>query len=203
MSRIDTIAPAGPGVLPRVDLNWERREERTRILVRSRRWLGALATLLVLGPVFLVPLTTQAILLGTERAHFETQIADVQTRLGAVSSASDRVEAQLGLWTRFSESQDNRQAWEGMLPALAAALPSDASLSQVQISRGADGLRIAAQGSSETMGGVRSFLAALATSRNFARVRLTETTSDPAQGPRGVDFKLDGPVDHVPAGAGE
>lgn len=190
----DATARTGVETLPRVDLGRGRREERQGVLGRSRRLFVGLAALLILGPCLLVPSTRQALNLRTQSADTDRQFAAVNAQWQRVSEMGDRTDARIGVWTRFEQSRDGRRVWDDALPALAAALPAEVSVQRAQIVGGDGGAEFAAQGTSETMGGLRAFLGALTATPLFSRVRLEETSADPSAGPHGVGFKISGPL---------
>ena len=193
------MARAGLETLPRVDLGRTRREERQGVLGRSRRLFVALAVLLLAGPCLLVPSTRQAFESRAQIAQSDRQLSTVDAQWQRVSEADDRNDARLAVWTRFQQSRDSRRVWDDALPALAAALPAEVALQRAQITEGDGGAQFAAQGTSETMGGLRAFLSRLGTSPLFSRVRLEETTADASAGPHGVVFKISGPIAGTPA----
>lgn len=194
MANLEATVGGGFETLPRVDLGQERRQERRRIAGRSRRSAVTLAALLILGPCLLVPSTRQILEQRTQLSHTDRQLAAVNTQWQRVTQTGDRTDAQIGLWARFQQSRDGRRVWDDALPALTAALPGEVSLQRAQITGSDGGVVIAAQGTSESMGGLRAFLRALAASPLFARIRLEETAADPSAGPRGVNFKISGPI---------
>lgn len=189
MAPIETHA-AGAMLLPLVDLNRERREERRSVLRRSRRHLTAVLASVALAVTVPLPLTLQTLALHRECSKAQGQAAGVRKRLQSVTAASGELDAKISRWTRLVRSQQARQDWGATLPTLAACLPDDVSLLQVQISRKDRAAQIQLQGSAETMAGLRAFTAALARSPLFARVHLDETTA----GRGGVTFQMAGPV---------
>jgi len=191
---MDTTALTGFETLPRVDLGSTRREERQRVLGRSRRSLGALTALLVLGPCLLIPATRQIIDLRAQVGRADRQLTTVGAQWQRVTQAGDQNDARIEVWNRFQQSRDGRRVWDEALPALAAALPGEVSLQRAQITGSDGGTEFAAQGTSESMSALRTFLQALAASPLFARIRLEETTAEPSAGPHGVTFKISGPI---------
>lgn len=185
---------AGLEALPRLDLGRVRREERTEILRRSRRQLIGVIALLLAGPCLLVPSTRQVLEQRKQNNETSRQLAVINAQWQRVSQTGDRTDAQIEVWTRFQKSRESRGLWDDALPALAAALPAEVVLQRAQITSSDSSAAFAAQGTAETMGGLRTFLRALASSPAFAGVRLEETTADPSAGPHGVNFKISGPL---------
>lgn len=180
--------------LPRLDLGRSRREERLGVRGRSRKQLITLIAVLAAGPCLLVPSTRQIIGLRTQIAETGRQMATLNSQWQRVSQTGDRTDARIGVWARFQQSRDSRRVWDDALPALAATLPAEVVLQRAQITKSDGDAEFAAQGTSETVGGLRAFMGALAASPLFSRVRLEETSAAPGAGPHGVGFKIAGPL---------
>ncbi len=190
---------AGETLLPLVDLNLERREERRSVLRRSRRHVAAIVAAFALAVTVPLPLTLQAFKLRHEYQNAERQAAGVRQRLQSVTTISGEMDAKISLWTRLAQSQQNRHAWEAALPSLAACLPVDVSVQQVEIAQKNKDTQVQLQGSAETMAGLRTFTTALTRSPLFANLRLNETTSVPS----GVNFQMTGSLSGAAASGTE
>jgi len=195
MAALETHA-AGAPLLPVIDLSRERREERRGVLRRSRRHTAAILAAIVLTVAVPLPLTLQALTLYRESRTTEHQVAGVQQRLKRVMADGGEVDAKISRWTRLVESQQARHAWGGTLPALAACLPDDVCLQQVQISCKGRGTQVQLQGTASTMTGLHAFTAALAHSSVFAHMHLDETTVSSS----GATFRIAGPLSGAMAG---
>lgn len=191
--------PAGEVLLPLVDLNLERREERRSVLRRSRRHVAAILAASALAVTVPLPLTLQAFKLRHEYQNAAREAVGARQRLQLVTTISGELDAKISLWTRLAQSQQNRHAWEAALPTLAACLPGDVSVQQVEIAQKNKDTQVQLQGSAETMAGLRTFTAALARSPLFANLRLNETTSVSS----GVNFQMTGPLSGAAASGTE
>ncbi len=184
-------------LLPLVDLNRERHEERQGILRRSRRHAAVILVAIALAATVPLPLTLQALALRRECQESERQAAGVRQRLQSVTTTGGEMDAKISRWTRLLHSQQARHAWEVTLPAFADCLPDDVSLQEVQIFDKSGSVQIQLQGSAETVADLHIFTAALARSSVFARLHLDETTV----GTGGITFRMTGPLDGALAGA--
>lgn len=185
----------GATLLPLVDLNRERREERRGVHRRSRRHMAAILATITLAVTVPLPLTLQVLTLRRECQKDERQETEVRQRLQSATAAGGAMDAKISCWTRLVQSQQARHAWDVTLPALAACLPNDVSLQQIQISDKGKDMQVQLQGSAGTMAGLRTFTAALARSSVFPRLHLDETTAGPSKaGANGVTFRMAGPL---------
>ncbi len=135
-----------------------------------------------------LPLTLQAFTLRRECRKADSQATGVRLRLQSMTSATGEMDAKISLWTQLTQSQQARRAWEAMLPSLAACLPDDVSLQQVEISHKDNGSEVQMQGNARTMAALRTFTSALSRTVTFAHLHLDETTA----GPNGISFQITG-----------
>jgi Tfp pilus assembly protein PilN len=180
--------------LPLIDLNGDRREERRLILSRSRRHAAAIAALFVTACVVLVPLTLQAVTLRHELGKAEVQAQEARKRLQSMTDSSALMDSRIGLWERLRQTQQSRQAWGAAFPSLAACLPQDVFLDQVQITGKDSDIEIQLQGSAGTMTGLRAFTKALAASPTFSRVHLDDAELNHDLGRSSLTFRVTGPM---------
>jgi len=182
------------GMLPQIDLNEERRRERQGTFVRSRRSALAIGILLALSLVVLIPFTVQAIALRAQVQNTERQRIGLKNRLAALTDADSQLDTRISGWSQVVQSRQARQAWSDLLPSLAACLPGNVTLEQVQAADQGKSAEIELHGSAETMKGLHAFAVALSNSALFAHVRLNETTANSANGVHTVSFQMAGPV---------
>ncbi|MDQ2799966.1 MAG: PilN domain-containing protein [Armatimonadota bacterium] len=187
-------AGVGLGLLPQIDLNEERRQERRQTFTRSRRSGLALAAFLLLAPAILLPWTGQAITLGAQLRATQRQTEAMKTRMASMTAMSSEMDAQISRGTQVLQSRQSRQAWSALLPALAACLPDTVSLEQIQITDREGGADIQMHGAAKTMSGLHTFTGALSRSAFFARLHLDETTESTGAGLTVVNFRMSGPV---------
>lgn len=199
MMALNEIRAAGALLIPLVDLNRERREERRGTLRRSHRHMAAFLVTGALTVMVPLPLTLQALALRGECRKAERQAAGVRQRLQSVTTVSGAMDSKITRWQQLLHSQQARHAWEVTLPAFAACLPADVSLEQVQIFDKGDGAQIQLQGSAGTMGDLRTFTAALARSSVFAKLHLDETTVNSGS----VTFRIAGSLSGMKASRAE
>jgi Tfp pilus assembly protein PilN len=191
-------------LFPLVDLNRERREERRAVYRRSRRYSAGIMVTILIAATVPLPLTLQALTLRRECHKGERQETEVRQRLQSATAASGAMDAKIGRWTQLVQSQQARHEWDVTLPALAACLPDDVSLQQIQISEKGKGTQVQLQGSAGTMTGLHTFTAALARSSGFLRLHLDETTVGSSKaGSNGVTFRMAGPLSGVIASRAE
>lgn len=190
---------AGEILLPLVDLNRERREERRGVLRRSRRHAAALLVTAMLAVTVSLPLTLQVFALRRACQKTGHQATDARLRLQSMTADSSALDAKIGRWTQLAQSQQARLAWKAMLPSLAACLPNDVSLQQVAISQKDKGAQVQMQGTAQTMAGLRAFTATLARSADFAHLHLDATTI----GADGVNFQITGALSGAAASRAE
>lgn len=160
------------------------------MLRRSRRHAAAMLASLSLIAAVPVPLTLQVFLLRRECDKTEREAVGQGQRLQAAMTAEDEMDAQINRWTRLAQSQQARRTWEAAFPSLAACLPDDVFLQEIQMSYKDGGAQVQMQGSAGTVAGLRSFTTALARSPAFARLHLDETTA----GSGGLTFQVAGPL---------
>ncbi len=190
---------AGEILLPLVDLNRERREERRGVLRCSRRYAASILLTAALAVTVPLPLTLHVFALHRECQKTEHQAKGRELRLQSLTADSGELDAKVGQWTQLAQSQQSRLAWAAMLPSLAACLPEDVSLQQVAISQKDKAAQVQMQGAAQTMAGLRAFTAALAHSSVFAHLHLDETTT----GATGVSFQITGSLSGTTASRAE
>lgn len=180
--------------LPLIDLNKDRREERRQVFRRSQRHGLALLALTIAAGAILVPLTLQVAALRRALRKTEGHAREERDRLRSVTAASTQLDGQIGLWERLKQTQLSRRVWGATFPSLAACLPEDVFLQQVQIGTQDNDAEIHLQGSARTMAGLRTFTTALEESPMFARIHLDDATTDTSAGHKSLSFHLTGPI---------
>lgn len=180
--------------LPLIDLNRDRREERRLVRRRSRRYGAAILAAIAAAGALLVPLTLQTMALRRELRKSEGQAKGERVRLKFATGASMQLDGQIRLWELLGQTQQSRRACGATFPSLAACLPQNVSLHQVQISSQGKDVQIQLQGSAGTIAGLRAFINDLQASPMFARVHLDEAMADNAARRGGLSFRITGPI---------
>lgn len=192
--KLSEAVSGGAGVLPRVDLSGDRREERRSVRIRARRHGMILGALLILGVTLLAPLTLHVVALRRQLQKSQEQARDIASHLQVATAESERIDAQIASGSRFQQNQQARQAWSGLLPVLAGCLPDEVSVQQVSVVVHGKDAQIQMQMTAASMEGLHDFTVALGHSAPFSRVRLLQTTADHLLGSHGISFQMSGPV---------
>ena len=192
MNAPDIAAPTD--ALPQIDLNRDRREERLLVLRRSRRHAAALLAVIAAAGAALVPLTVQAVAFRHELWKTEGEAKRNKAKLQSMDSANAQLDGRINLWERLAQTQQSRRAWGATFPALAACLPQDVYLHEIQIANQDNDIEIEVQGAARSMTGLRAFANSLQESPTFAHVHLDEATVDNTEAHSGLTFRLTGPI---------
>lgn len=192
------LTAPGLSLLPQIDLNEERRQERRQTFTRSRRNGLALAAFVILAPAILLPWTMQATTLGAQLRATQRRTVGLKARLASLTAAGSEMDAQIRYGTQVLQSRHSRQTWSALLPALAGCLPGNVSLDQVQITDRGESADMQVHGTAKTLDGLHAFTQALSRSAFFARLRLEETTESRTQKSTVVSFQMAGPITDVP-----
>lgn len=192
MNALDIAAPTD--ALPLIDLNRDRREERLVVLRRSKRHAVALMAAAAFAGMALVPLTVKTVALRRELWRTEGQAKQNGAKLKSIDTANARLDGRISLWERLAQTQHSRRAWGATFPALAACLPQDVYLHEIQITNQDNDIEIEVQGAATTMADLRAFTDSLQRSPTFMHVHLDEATVDTSEAHSGLTFRLTGPI---------
>jgi len=173
--------------IPRIDLHRDRREQRSKVFVRSRRHgfmllLCGLAAVCLLAPATLTCVET----------HWSASAIRAQTTK-VVAQTSDIASKVASLQTIAQQSRDYRedvaarQSWPSLLTAVAACAPRGVYLSLVTVESNSGQIMISGTAASVTL--IDQFVHQMQDSPAFYDTTLAETDLDDDTG-SGFRFRL-------------
>jgi Tfp pilus assembly protein PilN len=176
--------------LPRVDLHRERQEKRRQVLNASRRDAFLLLAALLVTLSALAPLSLRLIGLTAGLVQTRRAVATLESGQRRAEEQGRAIDDRLALWTRFTQSREQRAAWNAALEGLADAIPPEVYLENIEMEEQNGELLLNLRGFAAGAPALQSFHRALTDTARFAQVAFKETALDTAPGPRRVRFTI-------------
>jgi Tfp pilus assembly protein PilN len=162
--------------IPRIDLHRDRREQRSNVYLRSRRYVIVAALCLLSVAGILIPASVKYVDMRSSTADIRRETSSLTLQAADIAQQAASLQGQAQAYREYRADTACRQAWPALLSALAAAAPRGVYLNSVSVDSSSQEVSIA--GSAATVALIDQFVRQMQSSPAFSSTTLTETDLD-------------------------
>lgn len=164
--------------IPRIDIDSARRESQWQVYAGSRKLAAILAAILVFAGTVSTSLTIAFLHQRHELLDVLREKRTLEKRVSIMTATSTSLVDDQNAWRTQTERYAERHGWGDLVYSIAAAVPPNVYLDDVEVSGRTADSPIHLTGSGESVSDAREFAERLALSPVIADPVLTETSSD-------------------------